>query len=111
MTTRGLLADHLAGRSSIYGVGPAHRDQDYIHRPHGLDYLRLGHGPGHPGGPGAARPPPGQRRKMIDWDFRAYLEESARRARLEAQQKIAKEWQAQLHDREVIHDSVWRDNP
>jgi hypothetical protein len=49
-------------------------------------------------------------RKLTEWDWRIYWEESGKRAEFEARRKIYQEWQAQAHTRRVIHDFVWNND-
>ena len=34
------LANHLGSPGGIYGIGPSHRDKDYIYHAYGVDYIR-----------------------------------------------------------------------
>jgi hypothetical protein len=47
------------------------------------------------------------RRKLTDWDWWFYLQESYRRAKTESRQQIVKQWWQWLVDMKIIHDFVW----
>jgi len=46
-------------------------------------------------------------RKLTDWEWQYFLQESNRKAELESRQRIIGQWQQQMADRQVIHDFVW----
>jgi hypothetical protein len=46
-------------------------------------------------------------RKLTDWEWQYYLQESNRKGELEARQRLISQWRQQLADRQVIHDFVW----
>lgn len=46
-------------------------------------------------------------RKLTNWEWQYFLQESNRKAELESRQRIVSQWQQQLADRQVIHDFVW----
>jgi hypothetical protein len=46
-------------------------------------------------------------RKLTDWEWQYFLQESNRKAELESRQRIVSQWRQQLADRQVIHDFVW----
>jgi hypothetical protein len=48
-------------------------------------------------------------RKLTDWEWRYFLQESNRKAGLESRQWIISQWRQQLADRRMIHDFVWNE--
>ncbi len=46
-------------------------------------------------------------RKLTDWEWQYFLQESNRKAELESRQRIVSQWRQQLADRQIIHDFVW----
>ncbi len=46
-------------------------------------------------------------RKLTDWEWEYYLQESYRKAEAESRQQIVRQWRQQLVDRQIIHDFVW----
>jgi hypothetical protein len=47
------------------------------------------------------------RRKLTDWEWEYYLQESFQRAKASHQQQIVRQWRQWLVDRKIIHDFVW----
>ena len=50
------------------------------------------------------------RRKLTDWEWDFYLQESYRRAEIESRQQIVGQWLQWLVDRQIIHDFVWNED-
>jgi len=46
-------------------------------------------------------------RKLTDWEWGYYLQESYRKAEAESRQEIARRWRQRLVDRQIIYDFVW----
>jgi len=46
-------------------------------------------------------------RKLTDWEWQYFMQESSRKAELESRQRIVCQWQQQIAARQVIHDFVW----
>lgn len=46
-------------------------------------------------------------RKLTDWEWECYLQESYRKAEAESRQQIIRQWRQWLVDRQIIHDFVW----
>jgi len=46
-------------------------------------------------------------RKLTDWEWQYFLQESNRKAEADSRQRIVCQWQQQLTDRQIIHDFVW----
>ena len=46
-------------------------------------------------------------RKMTDWEWKYYLQESYWKAKAESRQQVVKQWRQCLVDRQIIHDFVW----
>jgi len=46
-------------------------------------------------------------RKLTDWEWQYFLQESNRKSDIESRQRIISQWRQQLADRQVIHDFVW----
>jgi len=46
-------------------------------------------------------------RKLTDWEWQYFMQESNRKAELESRQRIISQWRQQLSGRQVIHDFVW----
>ncbi|MDD5038665.1 MAG: hypothetical protein PHN78_05050 [Dehalococcoidales bacterium] len=46
-------------------------------------------------------------RKMTDWDWGYYLQESYRKAESESLCQIIRQWRQCFVDRQIIHDFVW----
>ncbi len=47
-------------------------------------------------------------RKLTDWEWGYYLQESFRKAKAESQLEIGRQWRQWLVDRQIIHDFVWK---
>jgi len=47
------------------------------------------------------------RRKLTDWDRRAYLRELDKKAEFEVEEIMRRERRAMIHDLKIIHDFVW----
>lgn len=47
------------------------------------------------------------RRKLTDWDRRAYLRELDKRAEFEVEKFMHRERQAMIHDLKIVHDFIW----
>ena len=46
-------------------------------------------------------------RKLTDWEWEYYLQESYRKAKVDSQQQTIRLWQQRLTDIKVINDFVW----
>jgi hypothetical protein len=46
-------------------------------------------------------------RKLTDWEWQYFLQESNRKAELESRQRMISQCRQQLADRQIIHDFVW----
>ena len=46
-------------------------------------------------------------RKLTDWEWEYYLQESYRKAKSESQLQIIRQWRRRLTDMQIIHDFVW----
>ena len=46
-------------------------------------------------------------RKLTDWEWQYFFQESNRKGELESRQRIISRWRQQLADRQKIHDFVW----
>jgi hypothetical protein len=46
-------------------------------------------------------------RKLTDWEWQYFLQESNRKSELESQKRIISQWRQRLADRQMIHDFVW----
>ena len=46
-------------------------------------------------------------RKLMDWEWQYYLQESNRKSEADSRQRIVSQWQQRLVDRQIIHDFVW----
>jgi hypothetical protein len=46
-------------------------------------------------------------RKLTDWEWQYYLQESNRKAEADSRQQTTKRWRQYLLDRQVIYDFVW----
>ncbi len=47
-------------------------------------------------------------RKLTDWEWQYYLQESYRKAETDFRQQIVRQWRQRMIDRQTIHDFVWR---
>ena len=48
-------------------------------------------------------------RKLTDWEWWYFLQESNRKAELESRQRIISQWRQSLTGRQIIHDFVWEE--
>jgi len=48
-------------------------------------------------------------RKLTDWEWQYFLQESNRKSEVESRQRIISQWRRQLADRQIIHDFVWNE--
>ena len=46
-------------------------------------------------------------RKLTDWEWGYYLQESYRKFKVESRQQVVKQWRQQLVDRQIICHFVW----
>jgi len=46
-------------------------------------------------------------RTLTDWEWKYYLQESYRKAKVESRQQVVKQWRQQLVDRQIIYHFVW----
>ena len=46
-------------------------------------------------------------RKLTDWEWKYYLQESYRKAKAESRQQVIKQWRQRLVDRQIICHFVW----
>ena len=46
-------------------------------------------------------------RKLTDWEWDYYLQESYRKIKVDSLQEIAGQWHQRLADMQTIHDFVW----
>ena len=46
-------------------------------------------------------------RKLTDWEWQYFLQESNRKAEADSRQRIVSQWRQSLADRQIIHDFVW----
>ncbi len=46
-------------------------------------------------------------RKLTDWEWQYYLQESYRKAETDFRQQTVRQWRQSLVDRQIIHDFVW----
>jgi len=49
-------------------------------------------------------------RKLTDWEWEYYLQESYRKAETDFWQQTVRQWQQRSIDRQIIHDFVWEDD-
>ncbi|ADJ25412.1 hypothetical protein Dehly_0081 [Dehalogenimonas lykanthroporepellens BL-DC-9] len=47
-------------------------------------------------------------RKLTDWEWEYYLQESYRKAKVDSHQKAIQKYRQWLIDRQIIHDFIWR---
>ena len=50
-------------------------------------------------------------RKLTDWEWQYYLQESYRKAETDFRQQTVRQWRQRLVDMKIIHDFVWNINP
>ncbi len=48
-------------------------------------------------------------RKLTDWEWQYYLQESYRKAETDFRQQTVRQWRQSLVDRQIIHDFVWNE--
>ena len=49
-------------------------------------------------------------RKLTDWEWGYYLQESYRKAEAESRQQVVSQWRQWLVDKKIIHDFVWNNS-
>ena len=46
-------------------------------------------------------------RKLTDWEWRYFLQESNRKTEVESRKRVTDQWRQSLTDRQIIRDFVW----